>query len=117
MPHDQSERPSGGPFDGLPDWAQSAGEVGIGAAILAVRRLNIVRNEIGEQYGPAGEAIEQGIGLVEDALEPLGEQLDDALKTVADTAPKPVSDYATAGRKLLQEAPRLARLAGLQSRR
>lgn len=107
------------PADQLPDWLRSAGELGVGSVILAVRRLNIVRAEVSEQWPAAGAAIDQAFeraeDLVEEVGEPVGEQLDNLLRAVEGFAPDSIADAAALGREGLAKLPMLARIAGLTS--
>jgi len=107
------------PADQIPDWLRSAGELGVGSAILAVRRLNIARSEIDEQWPAVGEAIDQAFEHVEDLIadvgEPVSEQLDLLLQAIEGVAPTGVSNAAALGREAIAKLPALARLAGLTS--
>jgi len=107
------------PEDLVPDWLRSAGELGVGSAILAMRRFNIARSEINEQWPAAGAAIDEAFERVEDFVEevgePVGEQLDQLLKAVEGIAPAGISSAASLGRDAIAKLPVLARLAGLTS--
>jgi len=105
------------PADQIPDWLRSAGELGVGSAILAVRRLNIARSEIDEQWPAVGAAIDEAIerveDLIDDVAEPVGEQLDMLLLAVEGVAPSGLSNAASLGREAIEKLPMLLRLAGL----
>lgn len=104
-------------FDDLPPWLRSAGELGVGAAILSVRRFNIWRREGSERLGPLGDSIDQLFENLDDIVVPLSDRLGEVLGVVAERAPAPIDGYADVGRTVATElGPQLLRLSGLTAR-
>lgn len=99
----------GSRFDGMPDWMCAAGELYLGAAILGVRRLNVLRNE----PHLAGDLLDAGLDALGAAIPPVSAALAEIFDGASETAPEAWRGALIASRDVVAKAPHFARLAGL----
>lgn len=105
------------PFEPLPDWARTVGELGVGTAILGIRRFNIMRRDLETSCPPVAHLLEQGVEAVSNAAEPASDQLAETLRAVEWLTPDPLRDVVTASRRVTEKLPDILRLAGLTPNR
>lgn len=105
------------PFEPLPDWARTIGELGVGSAILGIRRFNIMRRDLETSCPPVANLIDQGVEAVANAAEPASDQLAEALRAIEWVTPDPARDLVTASRRITEKLPDILRLAGLTPNR
>lgn len=97
------------PADQTRDWANAALETSLGAMILTVRRLNILRR--GDS--PAAGLLDAGMDAVGDAIPAVTDITTTTMMAASMVAPEPLRDALLSGRDAVAKAPDVARLAGL----
>ena len=96
---------------------QDLTEIGVGAAILGLRRLNITRRELVEKIPAVEPAVNAVLDGIEAAAGPTSTLLGSVVGAIGDATPGPVGDrIAGVGASVSESGPLLLKLSGLTKR-
>ena len=96
---------------------QDLAEIGVGAAILGLRRVNITRRELVERAPAVEPAVNALLDGIEAAAGPSSVLLGSVVGAVGDLTPGPLGErLATVGASVAESGPLLLKLSGLTKR-
>ena len=92
-------------------------EIGVGTAILALRRLNIERRRLVEQVPTLAPTVEAVLDQVDTYAQPVSDVIGAAIAGIGDAVSGPRGEQlARAGQTVADLGPELLRLSGLTKR-
>lgn len=96
---------------------RTLGEIGVGAAILGLRRLNIARRRLVEQNPDIAPFVDNLLDQVEAMAEPVSEALGELVTMIGEATAGPQGErIQQSGPLVAQMGPELLRLSGLTHR-
>ena len=103
-------------FD-LDDALREAAEIGVGATILGLRRLNIARRELVERVPAVAPIVDATLDRIDDLAAPVSGVLGSVVSAVGDAVPGQTGDKLNEiGATLVEAGPQLLKLSGLTKR-
>jgi len=95
------------------EWISSGAEVGLGAAILAVRRFNVWRRDLASSAPPVADLVDSTVESLAETATAASVGVRSVLDVSADSLPEPARGAVNSLSEVVGAVPDLLRISGL----